>query len=244
VKKVSLKSKLALPIKGIQKTTLVDYPGKIASTIFLAGCNFRCPYCHNVPLLKDTEVLPDIPEAELLLLLKERKKYIDGVCITGGEPTLYPELPELIKKIKALGYQVKLDTNGSNPKMLKELIKKKLIDHIAMDIKGSEDNYAESAGAEVDLERIRESVELIKQGGVKYEFRTTVLPRFFKKEDAVKIGRWLAGADKYCLQQFEKKGGVLDPQLMNEQVYSGRELHELAEILKQTIKEVEIRGVP
>ncbi|MBU0580656.1 MAG: anaerobic ribonucleoside-triphosphate reductase activating protein, partial [Candidatus Margulisbacteria bacterium] len=217
-----------LPIKGVQKTTLIDYPGKVASTIFIAGCNFKCPYCHNMVLVKDTEQLPTIPEDEIFNFLSERQEFIDGVCITGGEPTLYQELPDFIKKIKALGLKVKLDTNGTNPEMLQKLIDSKLLDYIAMDLKGYPDNYALVVSAPVDLSKIEQSVELVKKGAVKYEFRTTILPRFFKLEDVDKIGPWLEGAESFYIQQFEKHGGTLDPHLEKESIYSKPELEAIA----------------
>lgn len=242
MKKVSLKNKSLLPIKGIQKTTLVDYPGKIATTIFFAGCNFKCPYCHNVALVKDPDSLPTIPDEEVLAYLESRRKYIDGVCITGGEPTLYKDLPKFLSELKKIGYSVKLDTNGTNPRMLKELIDSRSVDFIALDIKGPKENYAEVAAAQVDMNNIEESISLLKQSGVKYEFRTTVLPRFFKHDDVVKIGQWLQGAEKYCLQQFEKRGGTLDPHMGKETAYSLKELEGMAQGLRKYIKNVEVRG--
>ncbi len=228
-------------IKGIQKTTLIDYPDNIAATIFVGRCNFRCPYCYNKDLVLDWEKLPTIKEEEVLDFLKERKKYLDGVVICGGEPTIYEDLPEFIKKIKKIGLKVKLDTNGSNPTMLKELIEKGLVDYIAADIKAPLEKYELAAGTKVDKEKIRESVELIKRGKVMYEFRTTVLPEFFSKKDAKEIGEWLNGAKSYYLQQFRATENCIDPSFRNKKGYSLKELEELRDLIKNYFGVCEIR---
>lgn len=229
-------------IKGIQKTTLIDYPDNVASIIFVGKCDFRCPYCYNRDLVLDWERLPTIKEEEVLGFLKKRKKYYDGVVITGGEPTIYKDLPKFIKKIKKIGLKVKLDSNGSNPAMLKELIEKRLVDYIAMDIKAPLEKYDRSAGVKVNKEKIKESVELIKKGKVEYEFRTTVLPEFFSKEDAKAIGEWLKGAKRYYIQQFRPMESCIDPSFKNKKAYSLKELEELRDSLKGYVGVCEIRG--
>jgi pyruvate formate lyase activating enzyme len=230
-----------LPLKGIQKTTLIDYPGKIASTIFLGGCNFRCPFCHNVSLVNDPDHLPTIQEEELLKYLEGRKKYIDGICITGGEPLLYPELLPFLKKLKDLGYSVKVDTNGTNSSLLQRSLAEHLVDHVAMDIKSSRERYAEAAGGPVDLTEIDKSISLLKEGLVAYEFRTTVVPRLFGQADVPGIGEWLKGAGSYYLQLFEKSAPMLDAAFQEEVVYSKQQLEVFAEELRKYVKKVEIR---
>jgi len=228
-------------IKGMQKLTLIDYPGKVACTLFTFGCNFRCPYCQNPELVIGT---PDsaIEEKTILEFLEERKGFLDAVCITGGEPTLYEDLPEFIKKIKHIGYLVKLDTNGTNLNMLKRVVEENLIDYIAMDIKAPLERYEEVVRVEVNEEEIRRTTDFIMKCGLEYEFRTTVVPGLIGKEDIEKIGEWLEGAEKYCIQQFNNEK-VLDPSFKQKKPYSRQELEELAEIARKYFQKVEIRGV-
>lgn len=228
-------------IKGIQKTTLVDYPDKVACTIFLPKCNFRCPYCYNRDLVMNPEKLETIPEDEFLDFLKKRKKWLDGVCITGGEPCLDKELPMLISKIKELGYFVKLDTNGFNPEMLKVLLDKKLVDYIAMDIKGPLGKYDEITRVNVDKKAISKSIELIKNSGIEYEFRSTLMPRLHSKEDIEDIGKMLSGSKRFFLQQFKPIETTIDRDFAEERPFSIEEMKELQEILQKYVKDVEIR---
>ena len=196
-----------IKIGGLQKTTLIDYPGRVAATIFLVGCNFRCPFCYSPELvLKDKiKVQPKIPEGDFFRFLQKRKGMLEGVVICGGEPTIHKELPLFLEKIKRLGYLVKLDTNGSNPKMLSSLIKKELVDYVAMDLKAPKKKYNIVAGVEVNLENIEKSIDILREGVVDYEFRTTVVPGILKKEDIIEIARWLSPAKKYYLQNFVPK---------------------------------------
>ncbi|MBU2476363.1 anaerobic ribonucleoside-triphosphate reductase activating protein [Candidatus Micrarchaeota archaeon] len=229
-------------LKGLQKTTLIDFPGKIACTLFTAGCNFKCGFCQNPSLISfDSE--NSIEEKEIFSFLESRKKWLNGVCITGGEPTLQKDLPEFCKKIKEKGFLVKLDSNGSNPEMLKKLIKEKLVDYIAMDIKTSQEKYSDLCGVKVDLEKIKQSIELIKNSGLDYEFRTTVLPDFFSKEDALKIGEWLKGSKLYVLQQFRNDLPMVDPEFKNKDPFPPEKLFELKEILESFFVKVEIRNL-
>ncbi len=168
---------------GLQRFTLIDYPGKIAATVFTVGCNFRCPYCHNPELVLPDKFSETIAEDEIISFLETRKGKIEGLAITGGEPTIFNELPAFIKKVKLLGFVVKLDTNGTNPKMLKELIDNRLIDFVAMDIKAQFSRYNELAGVKVDLAKIKESINLIKNSGLEHEFRTTVPSPILQRED-------------------------------------------------------------
>lgn len=226
---------------GIQKLTLIDYPGKVAATVFTVGCNFLCPYCHN-PELVDPKKISDQPrttEKEILDFLATRQGLLEGVCITGGEPTLMPDLPEFIKKIKKMGFLVKLDSNGSNPAMLEKLLAKKLVDFIAMDIKAPLEKYKKVAGERVKLEDIQRSIELI-QTAPDYEFRTTVLPSLHSKKDILSIGRWLQGAKKYYLQQF-KSTKTLDSAFIDEKPFEWERIAELRGLLEIFFDKVDIR---
>jgi pyruvate formate lyase activating enzyme len=196
-------------IGGLQKLTLIDYPEKMACTVFLMGCNYRCGFCHN-PELVSPEIMEKhfpIAEKDFFQFLKERAGYLEGVCISGGEPTINPELPEFCRKIKELGYKIKLDTNGSNPEMLKELVDKKLIDYAAMDIKAPKAKYAKAVGfadlaANYLVGKVEQSIDFFKKGKIDYEFRTTVVPGILTRQDVLDIADWLRPAKKYVLQSF------------------------------------------
>jgi len=226
-------------IKGLQKHTIIDYPGKVACTIFTFGCNFHCNYCHNPELVID-DGRPEIKEIEILEFLKERKDFLDGVCITGGEPTINKDLPDFIKKIKALGFLVKLDTNGTNPKMLEELIEKKLVDYIAMDIKAPLEFYDNVTNVKVKKNDIQKSVDIIKKIPG-YEFRITVVPGLFKEGYALAIGKWLKGTKRFYIQQFR---GIktLDKSFVNKKPFSKEELIKIYNIMKPFFEKCEIRG--
>jgi pyruvate formate lyase activating enzyme len=242
-----------MKIGGLQKLTLVDYPGKIAATVFLTGCNFKCGFCHNAGLV-DVEKIkkqPEISEKEFFDFLDSKVGLIDGICITGGEPTINSDLIDFIKKIKEKGFLVKLDTNGSNPEMLRKIIREKLVDFIAMDIKTSIDvksqnpisnaqNYGKATGVSVDIDKIKRSVEIIKNSGIDYEFRTTVVPGVVEEKDIEKIGQWLQGAKKFALQQFRNQK-VLDKSFENVRPYSEEILKEFKKILEKYIERVELR---
>jgi len=227
-------------IKGLQKISLIDYPRKICSIIFLTKCNFRCGYCHNPELVLDDSKLKEISEEEVLKFLKTREKLIDAVCITGGEPTLHEKLPEFIKKIKELNFLVKLDTNGTNSEMLKYLIKNKLIDFISMDIKNMFEKYEKTVNTKVDETKLKESIKIITKSGLEHEFRTTVLQRLHKKEDLVKIATGLQGAKRYVLQQFIPAEKILDKSFLTEKKYSHKELEVIRKECNKYVK-TEIR---
>ena len=197
-------------IAGLQKMTLLDFPNRVAATVFLPGCNFRCPFCHNSPLLRG---IGELSEDSFFAYLKKRQGLLDGVAITGGEPLLQPDLGEFMEKIKALGFAVKLDTNGSQPQYLEKLLQKGLIDYIAMDIKNSPEKYEQTAGAVGILPQVQESVNLIRSSGVDHEFRTTVVAELHTQSDFHAIGQWLRGAKAYFLQCFEDSGDILCPGL-------------------------------
>lgn len=229
-----------MKICGLNKTTLLDYPGCVAATIFLGGCNFRCPFCHNGDLVLKSGQMMGFEEKEVLAFLKKRRNVLEGVCITGGEPTLHAELPEFISKIKELGYLVKLDTNGSNPEMLKSLVKEKLIDYVAMDVKAPLTKYEKACGVAVDVEKIKQSVEFLKQGEIPYEFRTTVVKELHTGEDILEIGRYLRGASKYFLQSYEESEQNLCKDFT---AMPREELFLLEQELKTEIEYVKVRGV-
>lgn len=194
---------------GFQKLTLLDFPGMVACTLFTKGCNFRCPFCHNASLVNVTN-LPEYTEEEVLAFLKKRQGILEGVCITGGEPLLHPSLPDFIRKVKALGYKVKLDTNGSFPERLKALTDENLLDYVAMDIKNSFEKYPLTAGCDkLDLSLIEKSIDLIMEGSIPYEFRTTVANELHTEEDILAIANRIKGADKYFLQNFKDSGDIL-----------------------------------
>ena len=231
---------MTLQIKGLQKASLIDYEPYTACVVFLAGCNFRCGFCQNPDLIIEVDKTQSISEEEFFDFLRKRKKWLEGVCITGGEPCINEDLPDFIKKIKKESYKVKLDTNGANPLMIKKLIDDKLIDYVAMDIKGSLDKYDQIARVNVDKEKIKESVKLLIEGKVDYEFRMTVVPGLHEKEDFENIGAWLKGAKKFFIQQFRNKT-CLDKSFEKVKAFSKEKLNRFKEILEKYGDEVNLR---
>ncbi|MFA4946372.1 MAG: anaerobic ribonucleoside-triphosphate reductase activating protein [Candidatus Micrarchaeia archaeon] len=229
-----------MKIAGLQKTTLVDYPGKVACTLFTQGCNYRCGYCHNPALLSTEGADPVIPETEFLEWLATKKKWLDGVCVTGGEPTLQADLPEFLAKIKELGFLVKLDSNGSNPRMLEKMFDAKSIDFLAMDIKAPLEKYRTVVNAGVDLNAINESVQIIRERAPDYEFRTTVAPDWYSMEDALAIGTWLEGAKAYFIQNFVPEHAV-NAMFREKRFFTRKELEELKAALEPFFGTVGIR---
>lgn len=230
-----------MKIYGLNKTTLLDYPGKVAATIFIGGCNFRCPFCHNSSLISPDQTLPGISQEDILAFLKKRCHILEGVCITGGEPTLHKELFDLLKKIKELDLSIKIDTNGSNPTFLKQLVKERLADKIAMDIKSSPENYHILSGiSNYELSAINESIAFLMEGAIEYEFRTTAVRELHTEKDFIQIGKWLSGAKAYYLQAYRDSEEVLQPGYSS---FSKEELQHFRSILLQTIPLVEIRGI-
>jgi len=223
-------------IAGLQKLTLIDYPGKLASTVFLAGCNFSCPWCYSSELVlpKKIKEHPRFSKKEVFRFLKEKKGLLEGVVICGGEPTLQKNLANFIKKIKKLDFSIKLDTNGSNPKILKKLIDKKLIDYVAMDIKYPKERYK-------NLKAIEESIEELKQGGVDYEFRTTVVPTVLEKKDILKIAKWIGGENvKYYLQNFRPEK-TLNPEFEKIKPYPEKYLLGIKKAIAPFFETCEVR---
>lgn len=197
-----------MKIGGLMKTTLLDYPGKVACTVFAVGCNMKCPFCHNSELIDGRGSL--VEEEEVLTFLKKRIGVLDGVCISGGEPTLQKDIKEFIRKIKDMGFLVKLDTNGTNPDILKELVQEGLVDYVAMDIKNSPNKYLETSGnGQLDFSKIEESIQFLLSGCVDYECRTTVVEELHEVSDFKEIGAWIYGAKAYYLQQFVDSDAVV-----------------------------------
>ncbi|MEK9135189.1 MAG: anaerobic ribonucleoside-triphosphate reductase activating protein [Patescibacteria group bacterium] len=191
-------------IGGLQKITLIDFPGRVACTVFISGCNFRCPWCYSAELVlpEKIKIQPEISEKNFFNFLKGRKNLLEGVAICGGEPSCDKKLPSFAKKIKKMGFFVKLDTNGSNPEILKKLIDKKLVDYIAMDIKAQFSNYEKAAGVKVNFDKIKKSIDIIKNSCIDYEFRSTIVPGIHKREDVIEMAKWIKGAKRYYLQSF------------------------------------------
>lgn len=237
-------------IGGLQKFSLLDFPGHIAAIIFTQGCNFRCQFCYNPMLVwpadgrsrfkyqKDHHL---VEEGDLFVFLSERINKLDGLVITGGEPTLHADLPEFLAKIKKMGFMAKLDTNGTNPDMLGKLIIGKQIDYIAMDVKGPIDKYDEITGVKVNLDNIKKSIKIIMQSGLPYEFRTTVVPGLISEEDVKKIGEMIKGADKWYLQPFKSDTDLINPDLEGKFGFKLSELDEMRKIGKEYVKRCEIR---
>ena len=227
-------------ISGLQKMTLLDYPGRVACTVFFGGCNMRCPFCHNAELLDGTAPAV-MEEEELLAFLRKRKGLLDGVAITGGEPLLQKDLPEFAAKIRELGYPVKLDTNGTYPDRLNRMISEGLVQYVAMDIKNSMDRYAETAGLqEMDLAPVRESVSLLMEGKAEYEFRTTAVAEFHDDRSFREIGKWIRGAKRYYLQKFTDRETVPFQGL---HAPTDEQMKQWAKLLRPDIPATELRGV-
>ena len=234
-----------MQIHGLNKTTLLDYPEHIAATVFTGGCNFRCPFCHNGDLVLRAKEVPLIPEEEVFAYLEKRKGILEGVCVTGGEPTLQKDLNAFIRKVKKLGYLVKLDTNGYRPEVLRELLEEGMLDYVAMDVKASLQNYGRAVGSPAaatafDTSPIEESIRLLKKNSIPYEFRTTVVKGIHTEEEFEEIGRLLSGCRVYYIQSYRHNENVIAPGYME---YSGEELRRMANKAKKYIDKVELRGV-
>ena len=229
-------------LQGIQKLTLLDYPGRVACTLFTGGCNFRCPFCQNSALLP-CHKKGYLDTAEVLAFLEQRRKkgLLDGVCITGGEPLLQEDIAAFLKELKQMGYAVKLDTNGSFPDRLQALIEAGLVDYVAMDIKNSPERYAETSGTTgLYHDAVMRSVELLKQGLVPYEFRTTVVKEFHDAESFQQIAKWISGAEAYYLQSFVDSDEVLEKGL---HAYEPEELEAFRQMILPEVPSAKLRGV-
>jgi len=229
-------------IGGLQKTSLLDYPNKVSSIIFTTGCNFRCGFCYNPELVTQIVKKNLISEQQIFNFLNKRKKILDAVVITGGEPTMHKDLPRFIAAIKEIGFLVKLDTNGTNPLMLKKLIKQGLIDYIAMDIKAPLRKYSKVVNIKIDTKLIKNSIKAIMNSGLGYEFRSTVLPALHTKEDLVAMSKMISGAKRYFLQKFVPSAKMIDPQFRQLRGFSDKEMKQLALACKQHVDKVQVRG--
>ncbi len=222
---------------GIQKLTLLDFPGAVACILFTKGCNFRCPFCHNSSLVNSSQ--PDITQEEILAFLKKRQGILEGVCITGGEPLIHPDLPLFIKKVKALGYKVKLDTNGSFPQSLNELLNENLLDYVAMDVKNSFPKYPLTTGCEnINTQDIEKSIALLLENRVPYEFRTTVTNELHTKEDILSVASLIKGAEKYFIQNFVDSGDILEEGM---HPVAQNEIEKMAKIAQNIVPNTKIR---
>lgn len=257
-----------MKIFGLQKLTLLDFPGQVAAIVFTGGCNFRCPFCQNSSLVLSPETLPCISEAKFEQFIRKRQGVLDGICVTGGEPTLHADLPGFLNEIKSFGYLVKLDTNGTNPDMLQLLLDKKLLDYVAMDIKAGLSNYAHVCGlnrkpnavidnsersshqTEADmhpkmrklLENVYRSVDILKNSGIDYEFRTTVVNGLHSEQDFKEIASWLSGCPRYFLQSFRDCPEVLQ-QGHSFSSFSKEEMQHFLEIVQKEIPQAALRGI-
>ena len=229
-----------MKIEALQKLTLLDYPQKMAATVFTYGCNLRCPFCHNA-LLVTEESEGGITAEEVLSFLSKRKGMLEGVCVTGGEPLLQPDIEDFLKAIKDMGFSVKLDTNGTFPKKLKDLVRKGLVDYVAMDIKNCREKYALTSGKlAMNLSAIDESIRFLLSGEIDAEFRTTVVKNFHTLEDILKITDWISGCDRYFLQQFVDSGNLIDQNLAG---YSDKELTNIYKQVKRKLPVTKLRGI-
>lgn len=228
-------------IGGYQKLTLIDFPGKIATTVFTVGCSFRCGFCHNPELvLRSQFPAPNKMEDEFFAHLLKRKGKLEGVCITGGEPTIQPDIIEFIKKVKGMGYAVKLDSNGTRPDVLRKIIKEKLVDFIAMDIKSSPENYSKVVGLKADIARIRLSVRLIMNSRIPYEFRTTVVPGLHSEDDFLKIAKWIKGSRAYYLQEYREMR-ILNPKLARKTKGKKLDLEKIKKSIEKNFDKIGVR---
>lgn len=229
-----------MDIKGITNTTLNDYPGLVAATIYTGSCDFSCPFCFNRSLVIKPEKLPSMNEEEVLEFLQQRRVALEGVCITGGEPLMQPDLMSFLYKLRMLGYKIKLDTNGYDPVHLTHILEQGLVDYVAMDIKNSQLNYARTIGrSDFDLTRIKLSVDIIKESGVDYEYKTTVVRELHTPQDIEDIGRWLAGVKAYYLQPYIDGDDVIMPVFSS---YSKTQMKDFLRVVKNYIPKAELRG--
>lgn len=236
----SVKEADSMVIYGLKKFSLLDYPGKAACTLFTAGCNFRCPYCYNAPLVLDTHENKEIPLEDIYTFLENFRGLLDGICLTGGEPMIQRGMEEFLERVREMGYAVRLDTNGSFPDKLKRLVSEGLVSYVAMDLKNSKESYGKTVGIEgYDVGNVCKSVEYLLSGAVPYEFNTTVVLEFHQRSDFESIGRWIAGAEHYYLQRFIDSGNVIREGLHrdNEDI-----MHQALDIVKEKVPSAKLRG--
>ena len=230
-------------IKGLYKTSLIDFPGRISSVIFTGGCNLSCSYCHNPDLAKDSSSLEKIDETEIFSFLKKRKGIIDGVTITGGEPTLNLGLIPFLEKIKNLKLDIKLDSNALKPNVIKEVLEKELVDYVAIDVKTSPEKYNQLTNRKVDFSKIKETIEILNDSSVDYEIRTTCVPKFVTMEDLKSIKNSIPKVNKYFLQQFVSSVDLIDPKMQGTDIYCTKELELFKNFVSTFSNKCEIRGI-
>ena len=228
-------------VKGWVKSSLIDYPERIAASLFCGGCNLRCPHCQNGEIVVHPNEYPDIADQDIWAFLATRRKLLDGVVISGGEPTLQVDLLPFAARLHEMGFLVKLDTNGYLPDVLEAMIEARMVDYVAMDIKAPRAKYALAAGVPVDLDRIQRSIDLLGNGQVSYEFRTTVVPELLVEDDIAEIAQWIAGAQRYYLQQFVAQG-TLDPSVLKRIPYEPQHLDSMAAQARRYVEYVAVRG--
>lgn len=226
---------------GLQKLAMVDYPGKLAATVFTGGCNLRCPFCHNALLVTRLDETPELSEEEVLSFLSTRKKLLDGVVLSGGEPLLQPDAADFLRKVRQMGFSVKLDTNGFFPDRLSAILEEGLVDYVAMDIKNTPEKYPLTCGVPtLDMAPVEASIRLLRQSGVDFEFRTTLIREFHTRENLLSIGRWLEGSPRYFLQAFVDSGNLVGSGCS---AFTQQEMHDFTQLLQPFFQEVHLRGV-
>jgi pyruvate formate lyase activating enzyme len=230
-----------MKIGGLQKTSLLDYPGQVSAIIWTSGCNFSCPFCYNTDLINSK--ISKYSEKEILDFLEKRKGLLDALAITGGEPFMQKDLKEFLTKVKKLDYLIKVDTNGCFPKELEEALDEKLIDYVAMDVKAPKKKYNTLAGKKVDIEKIQKSIDIIQRKAPDYEFRTTVIPGLLEEKDIIDIAKWLDGSKNYFLQQFKNDVAIVDENLKQKKSYSKEDLIDIIENIKPYVVNSDIRGI-
>jgi len=229
-----------MKIGGFQKTTLLDYPEHVSAIIWTVGCNFRCPFCYNIDLVKEKSDL--FSEKEILDFLEKRKNFLDALVISGGEPFLQNDLREFCRKVKKIGYKIKIDTNGTFPDKLKQLIDEKLVDYVSMDIKAPKEKYNQLSGVKTDIDKIEKSIKILQNSDIDYEFKTTVIPNYLDKEDIMNIANWIKGSKKFFLQQFKNDIPVISSDLEKLKPYSEEYLQNILKEIKLYFKECKLRG--
>jgi pyruvate formate lyase activating enzyme len=231
-----------MKVAGFLKSSLLDWDGRVTAVIFLPGCNFRCPFCHNGELVLSPGDAPEVDQEAMMEYLEENSDFLDGVVITGGEPTIHSDLPDLIRRIRSLGLQIKLDTNGTNPDMLQDLIDAGMIDGVAMDVKGPlDERYDDLSGVKTPLDKIKRSISVIMESGIDQEFRTTIVPHMIHEEELEAMAAFIGGARKYALQQF-RNGNTLDSRLSKIDPYPPERIRSMADLAKQYVRKVVLRG--
>lgn len=230
-----------MKIGGFQKTSLLDYPGNISAIIWTVGCNFRCPFCYNKDLVLGE--VGTFSKEEIFSFLKKRKGLLEGLVISGGEPLMQKDIVDFIEKVKKMGYLVKIDTNGMYPEKLKELIDKKLIDYVSMDVKAPKNKYDLLTGVKTDIKKIEKSIDIIRNSNISYEFKTTFVPELLEKKDIIEIAKWLDGSKRYFLQQFKNNAPLVSDKLLNTPPHSKEELIETLNEIKPYFQECDVRGI-